>query len=339
MRKGLVLAVAASIALGACGTARRPAGTSRAAARTVPSIAAWSNAAQPPATPFNVYAATLNPVLSDAVMGIPERVYVPNSRAGSVDVIDPATFKIVGHFRVGAVPHHIFPSWDMKHLYVGNTASNTLTVLDVHTGKPVRTIPVPDPYNLYFTLDGTKAMVIAERFNRIDFRDPRDWHLLKSVPIPWPGIDHGDFTADGRYWIGSTEYQGVVVKIDTVAMKLVGHLDVGGLPVDARLSPDGRVMYVANQGLNGVTLIDPVTLSKVGFIRTARGAHGLIVSRDTTSLYVSNRLAGSISVIDFATRRVVKTWHVGGSPDMMQLSLDGRELWVSDRYDGSVSVI
>jgi YVTN family beta-propeller protein len=344
MRRRLVIGVAMSLVLGACGSVHEDATTAAGVASppgptAAAPVPATNGATRSAGIAANVYARTLGPLLAATVRDLPERVYVPNSRASSVDVIDPATFKIVDHFRVGVVPHHVFPSWDMEHLYVGNTASNTLTVLNIHSGRPVRTIPVPDPYNLYFTLDGTKAMVIAERFNRVDFRNPRTWRLIKSIPIPWSGIDHGDFTADGRYWIGSTEYNGVVVRIDTVTMKLAGHLNVGGLPIDARLSPDGKVMYVANQGLAGVTLIDTARFKKVGFIHTGAGAHGLVVSRDTKSLYVSNRLAGSISVIDLATRRLLRTWHVGGSPDMMQVSLDGRQLWVSNRFHASVSVI
>ncbi len=293
----------------------------------------------PSPEPVNVYAATLEPRVNPAVAALPLRVYVPNSMAASVDVIDPKTFRIIDHYKVGVIPHHVFPSWDMQKLFVGNTASNTLTELDIRTGKPVRTIPVPDPYNIYWTLDGRKAIVIAERFNRIDFRDPDTWNLIKSVPIPWSGVDHGDLTADGRYWIGSTEFDGVVVKVDTVEMKIAGSLRVGSLPIDVRLSPDGTVLYVANQGLHGVHLIDPGTMKPLGFIKTGRGAHGLQVSRDTRSLYVSNRLGGSINVIDFATRKVTATWNVGGSPDMMQLSHDGRQLWVSNRFHASVTVV
>ncbi len=293
----------------------------------------------PPRFPVNVYAATMPGQFSPAVTGVTARVYVPNSGAGTVDVIDPATFTIVAHFAVGTVPHHITPSWDLSRLYVNNTWSSTLTEINPRTGQPVATIPVRDPYNLYFTLDGRMAIVVAERYKRLDFRDARTWKLIKSVTVPWPGVDHLDFSIDGRYLLASTEYSGMVVKVDTETMSLDGFVKVGGLPIDVRLAPDGTVFYVANQGRHGVSIIDPVALTEVGFIPTGKGAHGLLVSRDTKSLYVSNRLAGTISVIDFETREVKATWPTGGSPDMMQISPDGRQLWVANRYDSSVSVI
>src|SRR5205823_2073684 len=139
----------------------------------------------------------------------------------------------------------------------------------------------------------------------------------------------------------TTEFSGFVVKVDTVEMKVTGEVSVGGLPVDVKLSPDGRVFYVTNQDPNhsGVSVVEPDAMREVQFIPTPAGAHGLYISRDSHSLYVSNRLAGSISVIDLDTRTIRATWYTGGSPDMIQISPDGRQLWVSSRYDARVIVV
>ncbi|MEA2486138.1 MAG: hypothetical protein QOD46_1249 [Actinomycetota bacterium] len=273
-----------------------------------------------------------------AARKFPARVYVPNSGSNTVDVIDPHTYKVVRHFGVGSVPHHITPSWDMRRLYVDNTGGDSLTVIDPATGRPTHKIHVRDPYNLYFTPDGTKAIVVAERYRRLDFRNRRSWHLLKSVHIPSSGPDHLDFSADGDFLLISAEFSGRVYRVNTHKMAVTGRVKVGGLPVDIKLSPDGKVFYVANQGLNGVSVIDAHNLKKLRFIPTGFGAHGLCISRNGRQLYVSNRLAGTISVISLSERRVVHTWHVGGSPDMMQVSPDGRQLWFSNRFNGSVGV-
>jgi YVTN family beta-propeller protein len=277
--------------------------------------------------------------LSPKVADVPPRVYVPNNGSGTLTEIDPATFRVIRTIRVGSGPQHVTPSWDLRHLYVGNTYSNTLTEIDPRSGRPVRTIAVPDPYNLYFTPDGSLAIDVAERLQRLYFFDPHSWRPRRSVAIPWPGADHLDFSATGRYLLLSTEYAGEVVKVDVPERKVVGSVHVGGSPVDVKLSPDGSVFYVANQVRGGVSVIDPVHMREVRFIRTGAGAHGFCISRDANELYVSNRLAGTNSVLNYASGRVERTSHVGGCPDMMQVSADGAELWVSNRYDASVSVI
>jgi DNA-binding beta-propeller fold protein YncE len=272
-------------------------------------------------------------------------VYVPNSQSASVDVIDPHTYKVVGHFAVGQLPQHVVPSYDLKTLYVTNDVGNSLTVLNPRTGKPVRTIPVDDPYNMYFTPDGRYAIVVAERLRRLDFRNPHTFALHHTLPVPCSGVDHMDFSADGRYLIASCEFSGQVVKVDLASERVVGVRDLpdgsGGMPQDVRVSPDGKLFYVADLTAGGVWKIDGGTLKVIGFVRTGAGAHGLYPSRNGKNLYVSNRSDGSVSVISFRLQKVVKTWRIpgGGSPDMGGVSADGKVLWLSGRYNSDVYAI
>jgi YVTN family beta-propeller protein len=289
--------------------------------------------------PHDVYASDHAGDFSPAVRGVRPRVYVPNTLDGTISVIDPATFRVVKTIHVGGQPHHVTPSWDLRRLYVDNPRLGALEVVDPRRARLLRTIRVASPYNLYFTPDGTKALVVAEYDQEIEFRDRRTWHLLKRLHIPGSGVDHMDFSPNGRYLLVSDEYDGLVVRVSTTTMKVTGTVRVGGRPVDVKVSPDGRVFFVANQGLSGVSIIDPARMKQIGYIHTGAGAHGFAFSRDGTELYLSNRIAGTISVIPFATRTVAETWNVGGSPDMLQVSPNGRQLWPSNRFGNTVTVI
>jgi YVTN family beta-propeller protein len=321
------------IVLAACSGAASGPGT--ATGRRAPSTTSQGS----PVSSAGVYEHTGPADLSPVVAGVPSRVYVPNTESNTVDVIDPATFEIVDHYPVGQVPQHITPSWDLKTLYVDNNAGNSLTPIDPVTGKPGAPIPVDDPYNLYFTPDGTHAVVVAEALHRLDIRDPHTWALEKSIPAPCDGVDHGDFTADGKEMLLSCEFSGQLLRLDLTRLETTGTIPVGGSPVDVRLSPDGTVFLVANQQRDGVSVVDLGAMRETGFIPTGKGAHGLYPSRDARSFYVSNRLAGSVSVIDATTRAVTATWPIGGSPDMGGVTTDGTQLWLSGRYDRSVYVI
>ena len=272
-------------------------------------------------------------------------VYVPNSQSATVDEIDPRTFKIVRHFAVGVLPQHVVPSYDLTTLYVTNDLGNSLTAIDPRTGKPGRTIPVDDPYNMYFTPTGRYAIVVAERLHRLDFRDAHTFALRRSLIVPCTGVDHMDFSADGRYLIASCEFSGQLIKVDVKRERVVGVLALpdgpGGMPQDVRISPDGRVFYVADLAASGVWKVDGRRFKVIGFVKTGAGAHGLYPSRDGKDLYVSNRSAGSVSVVSFATQKVIKTWHIpgGGSPDMGGVSADGKVLWLSGRYNSDVYAI
>jgi DNA-binding beta-propeller fold protein YncE len=291
----------------------------------------------------NVYAADHVGNLSPVVRNAKPYVYVPNSDSNTVDVIDQRTFKIVRHFAVGGLPQHVVPAWDLKTLYVTNDTGNSLTPIDPNTGAPGPTIAVDDPYNMYFTPDGRYAIVVAERLHRLDFRDAHTFKLHKSVSVPCSGVDHMDFSADGTFAVVSCEFSGQLLKVDIPHERVVDVLTLrsGAAPQDVKLSPDGKVFYVADMNSNGVWLIDAQQFRVLRFMPTGAGAHGLYPSRDARYLYVTNRMAGSISVISFATQKIVHTWHIpgGGSPDMGNIDASGKVLWLSGRYSSEVYAI
>jgi YVTN family beta-propeller protein len=309
--------------------------------------------------PKDLYSAARTGNFSPAVAEALARVYVPNRQSDSVSVIDPATYRVLETFKVGISPQHVVPSWDLETLWVANNGlrarGGSLTPIDPKTGEPGRAIPVDDPYNLYFTPDGKAAIVVAESLKRLDFRDPHTMALRQSLATPQcDGVNHADFSIDGRYAIFTCEFHGGgLVKIDLVHRQVVGYLRLWryAMPQDIRVSPDGKVFYVADMHADGVFLIDGDGFSKIGFVHTGVGTHGLYPSRDATRLYVANRGShsvvglphgtGSISVIDFATRKVVATWPIpgGGSPDMGNVSNDGKTLWLSGRFDNVVYAI
>jgi YVTN family beta-propeller protein len=293
--------------------------------------------------PHDAYAADRPGQLSPAVRGFPARVYVPNSQSDSVDVIDARTFRRVARFATGGLPQHVTPSWDLRTLWVGNNQGNTLTPVDPASGRPGPTVAVADPYNLYFTPDGRRAIVVAERLGRLDFREPHTMRLRHALRVPCQGVDHLDFSADGRHLLASCEFSGQLVHVDVAREQVVSvvGLRAGAMPQDVKLAPDGRVFYVADTASNGVWVVDAARPRVVGFVATGTGAHGFSVSRDSHYLYVSNRGEGSVSLLSFATRRVVATWRLpgGGSPDMGGVSADGRVLWLSGRYHAEVYAI
>jgi DNA-binding beta-propeller fold protein YncE len=297
----------------------------------------------PPLDPGDVYAATRPGRLSPAVRHLPARVYVPNGASGTVDVLDGRTFRRVGRFAVGRLPQHVTPSWDLRSLWVGNNEGDSLTAVDPATGRPGRTVRVADPYNLYFTPNGRRAIVVAERLRRLDFRDPHTMRLRHSLQVPCLGVDHLDFSADGRSLLASCEFSGHLLRVDVARERVTGLLRLrrGAMPQDVKLAPDGRVYYVADMAWGGVWVIDAGRPRVVGFVPTGKGAHGLYVSRDSRHLYVSNRGQGSISLLSFATGKVVATWRLpgGGSPDMGGVSADGTVLWLAGRYHGEVYAI
>ena len=283
----------------------------------------------------NLYSEIGSSHMSQAVAGALERVYVPNHTANTVSVIDPATLKVVDTFKVGVNPQHVVPSWDLRTLWVANNAEGrkdgSLTPIDPLTGKPGKSIMVEDPYNLYWSPDGRSAIVVAEEFKRLDFRDPHTMKLQYAISVPdCGGINHADFSIDGKFVFFTCEFNGSISKIDLVNRNVVGTIKLSqyfkrpevlaliatpgkkprkipdpaqlgaeicttkGMPQDVRSSPDGKTLFVADMMADGVHVVDSESFVQTGFIATGVGAHGLYPSRDGKSLYVANRGSNQI---------------------------------------------
>ncbi|MCX5393314.1 YncE family protein [Streptomyces sp. NBC_00094] len=350
-RSRTLLAAALLVTLAGCGAANQgengAAAVKKAAAPAVPKPAAAPAGlpGMPPVLdPNDVYAADRPNKLSPVVKDFPSRVYVPNTNSNTVSVIDPATYQVVETIPVGIQPQHVVPSWDMKTLWVNNNRGHTLTPIDPATGVAGKPVEVHDPYNLYFTPNGTYAIVMASLDRELVFRDPHTMERKKTVPVSCYGVNHADFSADGRYFVVSCEFSGELLKVDTEKMEVIGQQKLpfeGAMPQDVKISPDGKTFYVADMMAHGVWVLDGEKFTTPTLLPTGKGCHGLYISRDSREMYIPNRGEGSVSVFDFGANKLTKKWWLpdGGSPDMGGVSADGKVLWLSGRYDSEVYAI
>jgi YVTN family beta-propeller protein len=372
LRGVATLGALTALLLGGCSSAQDRSGPVADASAT-PSASGSTRSGTPSAATSapvrNVYAANAAGALTGAARTARPMVYVPNTLSDSVQLIDPATYKVVDRFSTGREPQHVVPSWDLKTLWVNDDLGNDLVPIDPKTGKAGKRVPVEDPYNLYFTPDGAHALVMAERLRRIDVRDPRTMEFQRSLNVPCQGINHADYSADQSFFVASCEFSGKLLVIDKEATKVRKVIDLNAIktpgattpheamhmhgspkqglapgasamPQDVRLTPDGRYFLAADMLRNGVWVIDAATLKYSRFLPTGMGAHGIYPSRDAKRLFVANRDAGSVSVLDAHTLEHVARWAIpGGSPDMGGVTSDGRELWLSGRYDHEVYVV
>jgi DNA-binding beta-propeller fold protein YncE len=293
----------------------------------------------------NVYSEAAAGKLAPAALAARPLVYVPHN-SGDVMVIDPATFQVIDRFPAGLEVQHVVPSYDMTALYATDDVGNTITPIDPRTGGHGDRIPIVDPYNMYFLPDGSAAVSVAEAQRTLVFYDPHTWVEQGRLPVPdCGGVDHADFTADGKTAVFTCEFAGRVAVVDVASRTLLRTIDMPTRnthmgPQDIKLSPDGSRFYIADSDQGGLWVIDGAATQVIGQIPLAAGTHGIYPSRDATKLYVTNRIAGSVSVLAANSGQVQTTWPVpGGSPDMGGVTADGTQLWLSGRYNREVYVI
>jgi YVTN family beta-propeller protein len=293
----------------------------RAGATTMPTATVPPTLAATNACPAE--SAAHAPVPGRARPGLTPRVYVvdnhipPDAPAGTpylVDVIDPATSRVIRTISVGAEPHHIYPVPGENEAYVTHFINCEIDVVDLATNRVIGTIPTAyGPRHLAFDPGGNYAYAVDyfdERLTVIDTRDNRAVGTIKTGPYP----NYPQVTADGRrVYIVNSGSNTVTVAQARPPFRVIRTIVVGQSPFDLALTPDGKLMLVANAGDNTVSFIDTHTLGVVATVPTRIPEQGtadamqklnIRITANGRYAWIGDQAGSAASVIDIAARRL-----------------------------------
>lgn len=316
--------------------------------------------------PFSLLLAFL---LTPPLYATTARIYVTNSAGNSIDVVDPATNKVVQVIKGIEVPHGVNFSPDGKRVYVSNEAEHVLDVVDRESGEITKTIPLSGrPNNIAVTKDGRQIFIcIASKPGALDVVDTNS--MEKSLSIPMKAPMHNVYiTPDGRFAVaGSVPGKfAVVVDIETDKVAWEVAFDQGVRPMAFDANPDSstRHMFVQLSNVHGFAVVDFATHKEVARIkhpdepngfgkeegRLGTPSHGIGVAPDGKTLWVNSVLANSVFVYslpdiklighaELPALNVAGRHAVGSTPDWLTFAPDSKTVYVADTALRMVSAI
>src|SRR6266403_3778568 len=308
-------------------------------------------------------------VASETSPGAMTRIYVTNSAGDTVDVIDPATNKIVQVIRGIELPHGVAFSPDGSRVYISNESESVLDVLDGKRGEILRKVSLSGrPNNIAITKDGDRVLVgIRTEPGVVDVIDTTSLKRSKSISVD--GSVHNVFvTPDGKYAVsGSIENQAATI-IDLQSEQAVWEVkfDSAVRPMAFEANPDGSTsrIFVQLTGLNGFAVVDFAKRAEVARIklpdqpggfgiaegRTGTPSHGIGVAPDGKSLWVNSTLANAVFKYSLPDLQLVG--HVslplvhplghaptGSVPEWITFTPDSKHVYISNSGGRSVSSI
>jgi YVTN family beta-propeller protein len=234
------------------------------------------------------------------------RVYVTNSAGDSIDVIDPATNKVVQQIKGIEGAHGIAFSPDGARVYVSDEVDSTLDVFDRKSGKLVKKVPLSaHPNNIAVAKDGRIVVGIARDPGALDIIDPATLTRTKSVPVN--GRLHNVYvTPDSKYVVTGSIRTGIVTVIDLATEQVAWEVkfDKGIRPMTIEAGPDGstRRIFVQLSDTNGFAVLDFAARKEVARIllpaakaafetdgdRSTAPSHGIGVAPDGKTLWVTS---------------------------------------------------
>ncbi len=262
-------------------------------------------------------------------------VFVMNSGAASISLIDMSTERVLRRIPVLREPHHWALTPDGRSLVVGDSSGNSLFFLNPQTGAVRKRITVADPYQLGFSPDGRYFTVNGLARNQIDVYDAASMKLLHRFPIrSMPS--HLAYSPGSHRVFVTLQGTNRLVAIDLRHMRVLWDRPVGNTPAGV-LWHDGKLL-VCDMGTNGLAVVDPATGAVTGHVVTDKGAHNLFLSPHGKTIWVDNRVSGTVTVLDAASLKTVRTYRVSGGPDDLFFGPDGK-VWITRRFAESVAVL
>jgi hyaluronoglucosaminidase len=226
------------------------------------------------------------------------------SSAGSgttIEAIDlsarPVTMRAI---TVGQFPDAVAITPDGKRAYIASYISNTITPIDLTTGKEMHPINVGGgPAGIAITPNGKTAYV----------------------------------TDAGTAPIGDT-----VTPVDLAKAKALAPITVGAGPQGIAITPDGQTAYVADAGAvvtgqsgafgSTVTPIDLSTKKAGAPIKVGNAPIAIAVSGDGSTVYVANANSGSVTPIQAGSATAGTPVPVNGAPQA--IATTSSRAWVAD---------
>ena len=216
---------------------------------------------------------------------------------------------VTARVNVGQQPAAVKATPDRTQIWVANSASASISIIDVASKAVVSTINLPplngafpaQPNNIAFLPDGSLAYV----------------------------TDHDDQS-------GSTVY---VINVATQAV--IQQIAVGNFPASMAVSPDGTQIWIPCRADNNVYVIDTLTNTVITVIPNISLPTGITFNPTGTIVYVAqgNPVGGVVDVIDPGTFTVLNTIPVGDLPHVVKMSPSGHHLFVTNLASNSISVI
>jgi YVTN family beta-propeller protein len=283
------------------------------------------------------------------------RIYQTNSAGDAVDVIDPATNKVVMQIKDIEVPHGVAFSPDGARAYISCEAESTLWAVETKTGKLIAKAPLSGhPNNIAISKDGGRVFVaIVTQPGAVDVIDTASMKNVKSIKVKG-GVHNTYVTPDGKFALAGSIVGKMLTVIDPQTLEIAWEkpFDLGVRPIAFEKNPDGstRRLFVQLSGFSGFAVVDFKTHEEVQRItlpsepsggHTEGGApsHGIGVAPDGKTLWVDSSLANAVFIYSLPDLKVLGYVKTGEVPDWITFTPDGSRIYIANSGSNSVSAI
>lgn len=274
----------------------------------------------------------------------------PTGGADGVSVIDPSTDNVITTILVGkmislfnqnglALPNGIAYNLFNREVYVTNSASNTISVINTTKNSLETTIPVGNAPTSIVIVQQKESVFVSNygtgSLTEISSRNNSVTGVISLNTYP-EGLAY-DPSNSYMYVTDSNSNQ--VSAINSSTNKVESTINVGQDPIALAYDPYNQNMYVADYGSNSVSVINSSTNRVISNIHAGKGPTSIAYDSLNHNVYVGDYKSGNLSVIDSNNNSILTVFHVGGNPSGVAYDPYDNSIFVASNDNSSVTVV
>ena len=223
-------------------------------------------------------------------------------------------------------------------MYVQNTNSNSISVIDLATNTVLRNITVDGTLqNIKLSEDQRALYIITTN------RDSGTIYVLNTTSneIMNERISTQVSFQDVAFFndiLYLTDAIGGKLLVMNSNGTLVHEINVGSRPQLIEVRPDGQVLYVARSG-GSISVVDLEQNMVITEIDSGNMPHGLSFDNNGAKLFVVNAENDTLTVIDSQKHEIIKTIPVGDNPRYVALNPDETVAYVTNMASNTISMV
>ncbi len=198
-------------------------------------------------------------------------------------------------------------------VFVVNTKSASVSLIDLKTNTEVRKIPVGStPYGVALVQDGTTLAVGVEGEEKVKFYDTKAFKLKGETKVGKMHNDHIILTEDGKYLMVANFFSDDVLGIDVNSRKIAFRLKGLSAPHVVKYGPLNNRAFVTCKKVTGIGIIDPKTRKVLKNYELNVNPRSLTFSPDESKIYFGSFWVDGIFEMETESGKVTRL--IGAPP-------------------------
>jgi YVTN family beta-propeller protein len=266
------------------------------------------------------------------------KAYIGLFKDNAVAVLDTGANKILGTIPIPAGPHGLVITPDGRWVYASSDGDSKVSLIDTQTDQVTQTIEVGKaPHGLALTPDAKLVLAAVFGANQVAFIDTQMNQVVGRVDVPSP--HNITISPDGRmaYVASQLANSPSLAILDISKMAQSGSVPLTKVPRALNFSPDGKLLYFTQAGVDAVQVLDPSTNQVNAQIPVGASPHHPLFTANGQMALVVSQGPGTLSILDPKAGTVSKVVTVGKMPHW--IATNGTTAWVTNEASNDVSVV